>query len=120
MTILSITFLVIGLNEAAVQLMATKASNLPYDTVKYFDINLQTNTPTYYPLECSLVNQLAYVVGEDVLFESTINANDNFKSAYISLTSENDFLTIEKNIDLLIETQNELGILYTKLNNTRH
>ncbi len=51
-----------GLNEAAVQLMAAKTLDMPYENVKYFDINLQSNTPTYYPLECALVNQLAYIV----------------------------------------------------------
>lgn len=107
----------IGLNEAAVQLMASKALDLPIDTVKYFDIEFQTNTPTYYPLECVLVNQMAYVIGEDVLFDSTINANNNFKDEYISLTSEKDFLNIQKNIDLLIEAQNDLGTLCSTLDN---
>ena len=107
-----------GLNEAAVQLMASKALNIPYENVKYFDINLQSNTPTYYPLECALVNQIAYVIGENVLFESTINSNNNFKEQYISLTSEKTFIKIQKNIDLLIDIQCNLVTLYSILENT--
>jgi len=109
-----------GLNEASVQLMASKALNLPYDTVKYFDIDIKTNTPTFYPLECALVSEMAYLIGEDVLFDSTLNANDNFKNEYISLTSEKDFLKIQKNIDLLIDVQSELGSLYLSLDDTRN
>lgn len=105
----------IGLNEAAVQLMAAKASNLQYENVKYFDINIKTNTPMYYPLECALVRQMAYVIGEDVLFDSTLHANNNFKNQYISLTSEVAFYKIQRNIDLLVDTQSRLECLYSAL-----
>ena len=69
----------LGLNEASVQLMASKINGIPRDFVKYFGISFETISPSYYPLECCLVNQMAYITGEDVLFESTINSNDNFK-----------------------------------------
>ena len=105
----------IGLNEAAVQLMAAKASGEPYENVKYFDINLKTNTPMYYPLECALVSQMAYIIGENVLFDSTLHANRNFEAQYISLTSEEDFFKIQRNIDLLIEAQSRLETLYSSL-----
>ncbi len=85
--------------------MASKALNTPYENVKYFDISLHTNTPDYYPLECALVNQMAYVIGEDILFDSTLHANNNFRDSFISLTSEKVFFKIQKNIDLLIETR---------------
>lgn len=104
-----------GLNEAAVQLMAAKCINDEVENVKYFDIEIQTNTPNYYPLECTLVNQMAYVIGEDVLFDSTINANNNFKEQFISLTSAKTFYRIQKNIDLLIETQVNIENLYSNL-----
>ena len=107
----------IGLNEAAVQLMAAKALNLKYEYVKYFDISLQTNTPMYYPLECALVNQLAYVLGEDILFDSTLHATNSFKEQYISIASEKDFMQIQKNIDLLVELQDRLEYLYSSLEN---
>lgn len=105
----------VGLNEASVQLMAAKAQASAFENVKYFDINLQSNTPTYYPLECALVNQMAYVIGEEVLFDSTLNANNNFRDGFISLTSEKSFFSIQKNIDLLIETQEKLSLFYSSL-----
>lgn len=96
--------------------MSAKALNLPYENVKYFGIEIQTNTPTYYPLECALVSQLAYLVGENVLFDSTLNANNNFREQFISLTSEKEFYKIQKNIDILMETQEKLVQLYSTLN----
>ena len=101
-----------GLNEAAVQLMATKCMKSDYENVKYFGINIPTNTEAYYPLECTLVNQMAYLIGENVLFESTLNSNDSFKEQYISLTSEKAYKTIQKNIDMLVEKQDTLNELY--------
>ncbi len=51
----------LGLNEAAVQLIASKINGIPKDYVKYFGISFETTSPSYYPLECCLVNQLAYL-----------------------------------------------------------
>lgn len=105
----------IGINEAAVQLMASKCLNKQYENVKYFGIDIPTNSPSYYTLECALLNQMAYVVGENILFDSTLTSNDKFKEQFISLTSKNTFYTIEKNIDLLVETQEKLASIYASL-----
>ena len=89
----------LGLNEAAVQLMSSKINGIPKEYVKYFGISFETISPSYYPLECCLVNQLAYLTGEDVLFESTINSNDTFKKVFSELTSPKTFMAIQNAID---------------------
>ena len=103
----------LGLNEAAVQLMASKVLAIPKEYVKYFNISFETISPSYYPLECCLVNQLAYIVGEDVLFESTINSNNNFKNKFIELTNYKAFMAIQDNIDKILMTEEEI----IKINN---
>lgn len=103
----------LALNEAAVQLMASKVISIPKDFVKYFNISFETTSPSYYPLECCLVNQLAYLVGEDILFESTINSNNNFRNTLINLTSYKDFMTIQNSIDVILEAEEEI----IKINN---
>ncbi len=103
----------LGLNEAAVQLMASKVNGIPKEYVKYFGISFETTSPSYYPLECCLVNQLAYIVGEDVLFESTLNSNDNFKEKFASLTSPKTFMAIQNAIDDILNNEEEI----IKLNN---
>lgn len=103
----------LGLNEAAVQLMASKVLTIPKEYVKYFNITFETTSPSYYPLECCLVSQLAYLIGEDVLFESTINSNDTFKNKFIELTNAKTFMNIEDNIDKILMSEEEI----IKINN---
>ncbi len=103
----------LGLNEAAVQLMSSKILGIPKEYVKYFNISFETNSPSYYPLECCLVNQLAYLIGENILFESTINSNDNFKKKFIELTSYKTFMQIQNNIDKILFSEEEI----IKINN---
>ena len=103
----------LGLNEAAVQLMSSKINGIPKEYVKYFGIGFETTSPSYYPLECCLVNQMAYITGEDILFESTLNSNDNFKNKFANLTSPKVFMAIQNAIDEILN--NEENII--KLNN---
>lgn len=103
----------LGLNEASVQLMASKINAIPKEFVKYFGISFETTSPSYYPLECCLAQQLAYLVGEDVLFESTINSNDNFKEKFANLTSPKTFMAIQNAFDEILNNEEEI----IKLNN---
>ena len=105
----------LGLNEASVQLMSSKIIGIPKDSVKYFGINFETTSPSYYPIECCLVNQLAYITGEDVLFESTINSNDNFKKKISELISEKVFLAVQNSIDEVLETEENIIQLNNKI-----
>lgn len=89
----------LGLNEAAVQLLSSKVLGIPKEYVKYFNVSFETNSPSYYPLECCLVNQLAYITGEDVLFDSTLNSTDKFKKKFIELTNYKTFMKIQNFID---------------------
>ena len=103
----------LGLNEAAVQLMASKIIGIEKESVKYFGINFETSSPSYYPLECCLVEQLAYLIGEDILFESTINSNDNFKNKMIEAFSYKSFMAIQNAIDEILYHEEEI----IKINN---
>lgn len=105
----------IALNEAAVQLITTKCVGSELDTVKYYGIEISTPSPSYYPLECALVNQMAYVTGLGTLFESTLNSNNDFKNKFIELTSKNTYYTIELNLDYLMYLEDSLSDLYSKL-----
>ena len=106
-----------ALNEAAVQLMTAKVLNSPQDKVKYFGIELPTNSPDYYPLECNLVNQLAYIVGEDILFNGTLNANYIFENTLSSLTSKQSFKQIRDNLDSIMDLEDKISYLSHYLQN---
>lgn len=106
----------LGLNEAAVQLMASKAIGIEKDFVKYFGISFETISPSYYPLECCLVNQLGYLLGEDILFESTINSNDNFKNKFIAEMSIKTYLCVQSALDNILEAEENIIKLNNKIN----
>lgn len=105
----------LGLNEAAVQLMSSEVLGIPKEYVKYFNISFETNSPSYYPLECCLVSQLAYLVGKDVLFESTISSNDTFKKIFIDATNTKVFMTIQDNIDKILMAEEEIININNKI-----
>lgn len=103
----------LGLNEAAVQLMASKVLAIPKEYVKYYNLSFETTSPSYYPLECCLANQLAYIVGEDVLFESTFNSNDNFKKKLVEAIGYKNFMTVQENFDKILMAEEDI----IKINN---
>lgn len=107
-----------ALNEASVQLMAMKCTKSKFDTVKYFDIELPSNSPDYYTLECNLVRQMAYITGEYVLYNSTLYSNDNFKNKFITLTSKENFEIIKNNINSIMYLEDELNSILEKVQNS--
>ena len=105
-----------GINEATVQLMASKASSVPFDTVKYYNLDFETESPLYYPIETALINQIIYFIGSYSIFHSTIYGNDVFKNTFIAKCSLELYNKIERNFDLLIHYENVLSKYYTKMN----
>lgn len=103
-----------GINEAAVQLITSKIIGIEPDFVKYYGIELKSSSPSYYPMECHLVEQMAFVTGYDILFESTFNSNDNFKNAFIEATSEKVFLAIQNAIDSILGYEEQISKLTNK------
>jgi len=107
-----------GLNEAAVQLMTMRTTKSKFDTVKYFDIELPSNSPNYYTLECNLVRQMAYITGEYILYNSTLYGNDMFKNKFIALTSKDAFETIKHNINTIMFLEDQLNYTLDKIQNS--
>lgn len=100
-----------ALNEAAVQIITSNILNYTFDNVDYYGIKFSTISPNVYPLICNLVNQMSYITGEDVLFESTLDANDHFKNKFISLCSEKTYFTVLSNLDRILSAEERIIIL---------
>ena len=107
-----------ALNEAAVQLMASLATKSPKDSVKYYNMNLTTESPTYYPLQCSLMNQLIYFTGTYPLFYSTLYSNDVFKITLITKSNEQTYATIDGNFDKIVKLEDSLSSAISELSIT--
>ncbi len=106
-----------GLNEAAVQLLASNILGYTFENVTYYDITFSTISPNCYPLLCNLIYQMAYVTGEEVLFDSTFNSNDHFKNKFIALCGENVYAQISNLFDKILTSEEKIITLNTKMEN---
>lgn len=104
-----------GLNEAAVQYISTKIIGIEPSFEKYYGINLFTPSPSYYPLECALLNELIYFTGFDVLFTSTYFSNNDFKNYVIAKTSKATFEKIQSAFDSILKYEEQIIILNNKI-----
>lgn len=98
----------LALNEAAIQLMASEANMASVTEEKYFNITIRTVSPTYYPLECVLLNEIVYFTGSYALYHSVLNSNDVFKNTFITKFSKKIYNKIFKQLDKLLNMENEL------------
>lgn len=105
----------LAINEAAVQLMASEANMMDITNETYFNISLNTISPNYYPLQCTLLNQIAYFTGTYPLYHSTLNSNDVFKNTLILKTDKKTYSTIVKNFDKLLSLENDLNYYASEL-----
>lgn len=108
----------LGINEAAVQIMSSEANMHDIQQEKYYNINLNTISPNYYPLQCAIINQMIYFTGTYPLYHSTLNSNDIFKNTFISLTDKKTYYAIEKNLDQLLSLENDLHFFANELQYT--
>lgn len=98
----------LGLNEAGVQYTASHIIGIDADFEKYYGISLITPSPSYYPLECSLLNEITYFTGNDVLFKSIFFSNDSFKECVVALSSEKTYNELIKVFDIIINCEEQL------------
>ena len=106
-----------GINEAAVQLMASKANGEKPDTVKYYNMEFSTDSPNFYPIETALVKEMMFFTGSYPLYHSTLYSNDVFKNTFNSIAFSNTYQKIEYKFDLLLHYQEDLAITTNKIAN---
>ena len=104
-----------GLNEAAVQFLSAKIIGIKPDFEKYYDINIFTPSPSYYPMECALLNELIFFTGEESLFKSTYFSSDEFKDIIIKKTSKSLYKKIVKSFDNILNYEEKLIKLEPRL-----
>ena len=104
-----------ALNEAAVQIIASNTLNSTFENVEYYGITFSTISPQVYPLICNLVTQMAYVTGEDILFESTFKSSDKFKNKFSALCGSKNYNTIVNNLDKILNIEENIIKISNKL-----
>lgn len=105
----------LALNEAAVQYTSCIIIGVDSDFEKFYGISLITPSPSYYPLECSLLNQILFFTGNDVLFKSTLFSTDDFKNKIVEMTSEKTYNKIQFLLDIILKYEEKIVSLNNKL-----
>ena len=95
----------LGLNEAAVQYTSSFIIGIEPDYEKYYNI---------YPIECSLLNEITFFTGNDILFKSTLFSTDDFKNKIIEMTSEKTYKKILVLLDSILKYEEKIVILNNK------
>ncbi len=92
-----------ALNEAAVQYITNNILDKPIERINYAGIVLETKSANYYPLLCNLIGQMAFLIGEEVLEESTLFGTDRFSYSFMDIIGEKAFKDIQAGFDKLLE-----------------
>ena len=99
----------LGLNEAIVQYMSSKIIKREKDDIKIYGIKLKTISPNSYPLITNLIEQIVYLIGEDIIVKSAlnidINENEFENTLYCAFEEKTDYII--KNFDRLLEINKE-------------
>ena len=97
-----------ALNEATVQLMTMECCHEPISEVKYYGLDLKTSSPSYYPLECVLVNQMAFFTGSYPLYHSCLTGGKLFENTFSTFSGKKTYSTIVKNLDKILMLEGKL------------
>ncbi|MCI8291300.1 MAG: hypothetical protein HFJ25_03480 [Clostridia bacterium] len=108
----------LAINEAAVQLMATRTEPMKYDSVTYYGMSFIAESPEFYPLECALLNQMMFFTGEESLYFSTLYGKPIFEKTFTSMSDSDTFFDIQLLFDKLLNTETDLAILSQRLQTT--
>lgn len=106
----------IGLNEAGVQYISSLIIGIKPDFEKYYNISLFTPSPSYYPIECSLLNEIVFFTGKDDLLKSIFYSTNDFKEKIITLTSNNIYNNIQENFDKILKYEENIIKINSKIN----
>ena len=98
----------LALNEAAIQYIVQKVLNGNTEIVDIYNMKIPTISKNYYPILTNLIEQIAFLVGDDKLIDSTLNANNEFKYETIDILGEDTYNSIEKSFEQILETKNLL------------
>jgi hypothetical protein len=104
-----------ALNEAAVQYIVSKLLKRQVQVVEIYDMKIPTISKNYYPIITNLIQQLAFVLDEELLIKSVLNSNDEFKYNAIDTLGEERFFLIQANFDKILK--NKDCILENKIAN---
>ncbi len=98
----------LGINEATVQYMSARCVGNNLSTIEKYGIRIRTISPSYYPFLTNLIEQIVYLLGEDILVNGALKGNGKFEE-YLLNTFEGNTKRIISGFDGIVEMNNELN-----------
>lgn len=99
----------LGLNEAIVQYMSSKLMGKKEEKIDIWNLKLRTISPNSYPILTNLMEQMVYLMGEDVIIRYAMNVDEEFDTLFYN-TFEEKANQIAKNFDKILELINKLTV----------
>lgn len=110
----------LALNEAAVQYITAKLLNKKEEVFEFLGMRINTVSNNYYPFLCALLNQIIFLIGEDVVIESTLKNNDEFAETFSENIGEDTYYIVEQQFDTILNTKQKiLELLDNKIVNEK-
>lgn len=97
----------LGMNEASVQYISSKAIKRQPSLVKKYNLVLKTISPSYYPIMTNLIEQIVALLGENELVKAVIKNEQDFSDLFFN-TFEGNAQSIINNFDNIIQLNNEI------------
>ena len=98
----------LGINEAAVQYISAKAVENNTTTLEKYGVRVKTISPNYYPFLTNLIEQIVYLIGEDVLVKGILNDGRKLEDELLN-TFESNTKRIINQFDIIIDINNKLS-----------
>ena len=95
------------------QYISAKLMKNDSQKVNALGIQLNTISSKFYPLLTNLIEQIVYLIGEDILVKSALNVDDEFEEILYN-TFEEKTNQIIKNFDNILDRKNKLNISQEK------
>lgn len=98
----------LGINEAAVQYISAKTLQNNTTTFEKYGVRIKTISPNYYPFLTNLIEQIVYLIGEDILVEGILNDGRKLEDKLLN-TFESNTKRIINQFDIMIDINNKLS-----------
>ena len=98
----------IGINEAAVQYISAKTMNNTNAVLEKYGVRIKTISPNYYPFITNLIEQIVYLIGDEILVKGTLKGNEEFEDELLN-TFESNTKKIISRFDEMLEINNSLN-----------
>ncbi len=97
----------LGINEAAVQYVSAKTAGNELTTTQKYGVRLKTISPNYYPFLTSLIEQIVYLIGENILAIGILQDDNKLEDELLN-TFEANTKRIINQFDIIVDINNKL------------